>query len=99
MTEVWWCAVHFSGYAIDPENHAEEGRICYKAALLDSHGCIGVPRRLVPVDALVIVRDAEGNWPQWALGVLVNILFVGPVPNWDAAALDALAEAARINLQ
>lgn len=46
---VWWCAV-------------SSGARCQHMQGRDGHDQCGL-RRLVPVDALVLVRDAEGLWP------------------------------------
>lgn len=102
MTEVWYCAVTnmLDDYSC---------RVHYQAGIREPvHESCG-PRRLVPFDALVLVRDAEGNWPAWAIKKLRKLVGghfqrdhrhpVGCDCRGEASILDALAEAAKENPQ
>lgn len=90
---VWWC-----------DEHRTQGDWagCLLGAVGESGStwlgvaCEMEQRRLVPVDALVLVRDADGLWPQWA----VNVFDVHVDGEYDPFAFfDALAEAAKDNPQ
>lgn len=56
MTEVWWCAIH---------DFAAWGGESSCEAHIDARPCEMVRMRLVPVDALVLTRGEDGNWPKW----------------------------------
>lgn len=61
MLPIWWCL-----------EHGDTGNVSrcgwqWMGKADSGEGCEMVQRRLVPVGALVLVRDADGNWPEWAV--------------------------------
>lgn len=81
MTELWWCAVHRAAESAE-EGTCEVMAVKWTFAAAMGVGpsndrCGWIRKRLVPVDALVLVRDAEGNWPEWVYGIPALLEFVG----------------------
>lgn len=83
---IWWCEVVGQVVEGKPITRCRHFRD-------DGHQLCGY-KRLVPADALVLVRDADGLWPQWA----VNVFDSQVDGEYDPFAFfDALAEAAKDN--
>lgn len=88
--ELWdWCVVHrsMSTELAPPHRH------CFAVSV--GHGevsdCDIRPFRLVPRDALVLVRDADGQWPEWIYDAWPDCPDEGHIA--QDVVLDALAEA------
>lgn len=79
---IWWCESH------KHQSSHERGRCAYSVMKLmqvqpeEIGGCRMVEMRLVPVDALVLVRNADGEWPNRAVFELA--LMISTETNPDA---------------